>query len=165
MKNVLVFDIATETWFSQSTTTTTTDNSYPGGRVRFCAVVASAEDNSSHNIYIYGGMDGSSKNMADIWVLTLPEFRWIPVYPSTDEEYYSSFGWTSGHRCHKVHEKHMVAYRGQNQNFTCDNDKRVEKFQGMTIYDMSALKWTTKVEVGNQRYLVPEELYNIIGGG
>ena len=57
----------------------------------------------------------------------------------------------------------MVAYRGQNFKY-CDNEERLGKFQGMAIYDMSSLKWTTKVELENQKYLVPYNLYQIIGG-
>ena len=58
----------------------------------------------------------------------------------------------------------MVAYCGTNFNGYCDNDDTMQKFQGMGIYDMSSLKWTTKVELENQKYLVPEVLYGIIGG-
>ena len=58
----------------------------------------------------------------------------------------------------------MVAYRGRNFNEYCDNDERLGKFQGMAIYDMSSLEWTTKVELENPKYLVPEVLYEIIGG-
>ena len=64
----------------------------------------------------------------------------------------------------KKYEKHMVAYRGKNFNKYCDNEERLEKFQGMVIYDMSSLQWTTKVELENQKYLVPRVLYKTIGG-
>ena len=159
---VHVFDIAAKVWFAQSTTTQWVGG-YPTGRTVFCSVVASAEDNSSHNIYIYGGWDGSSSfyQENDVWILTLPAFEWVLAYNKA----LSDFRRTAGHRCHKVHGKHMVAYRGNNYNNTCDSDKEVGKYQGMAIYDMSSLEWTTKVELENPRYLVPENLYKIIGGG
>ena len=47
--------------------------------------------------------------MVPIWILTLPAFRWVYVYPTTDRELDSSIRQTHGH---KVHEKQMVAYRG-----------------------------------------------------
>lgn len=56
----------------------------------------------------------------------------------------------------------MVAYRSLSN--LCDNDKASVKFQGMKIYDMSSLTCTTKVELENQKYLVPQVLYEIIGG-
>ena len=161
MKKVHVFDIAAKAWFGQSTTTQT--GLYPAGRIGFCSVVASAEDNSSHNIYIYGGSGSDLIMINDIWILTLPAFHWVPVYP-TGNEVNSDIRQVSGHRCHKVHEKHMVAYRGDNFNHTCDNNKGLGKFQGMAIYDMSALEWTTEVELENVKYLVPQALVQIIGG-
>ena len=154
MSTVHVFDIASKVWFAQSTTGISELSSDS-----LCFVVASAEDNSSHNIYVlYGGV---GTNMFDIWVLTLPAFQWVRVYLTGDT---SNSGGTTGYTCHKVHEKHMVAYRGLNFNDTCDSDEGVGKHQGMAILDMSSLEWTTKVEVENQRYLVPERLYKIIGG-
>ena len=79
-----VFDIATNTWFTQQTTA---QKKYPGDRFNMCSVVASAEDSSSHNIYIYGGynnedvIDTSEMMTNEILVLTLPAFHWILVYP------------------------------------------------------------------------------------
>ena len=155
-----VFDIATNTWFTQRTTA---QQKYPSDQTSMCSVVASAEDSSSHNIYIYGGLNETVTN--EIFILTLPAFYWILVYPlgcggngtcDTRRVY--------GHKCQKVYEKHMVAYRGRNFNKYCDIDKRLGKFQGMWIYDMSSLEWTTKVELENQKYLVPRVLYEIIGG-
>ena len=58
MDIVHVFDIATNTWFTQRTTA---EEKYPSGRISMCSVVASAEDSSSHNINIYGGYDISTK--------------------------------------------------------------------------------------------------------
>ena len=162
MQSVHVFDIATEVWFVQPTTAES--QLYPPGREQFCSVVASAEDNSSHNIYTYGGWNGSDFSASNgVWILTLPAFHWVPVYPTTDLEANSNTLRTFGHQCQKIHEKHMVAYYGVNFNHICDNE--LGKFQGMTIYDMSSLKWTTKVELENQKYLVPQVLYQIIGGG
>ena len=115
---------------------------------------------------IYGGyyQEDISTNGAgtnEILLLTLPAFHWILVYPSY---YGDDTRRVSGHKCQKVYEKHMVAYRGTNFNGYCDNDETLQKFQGMWIYDMSSLKWTTKVELEDQKYLVPEVLYGIIGG-
>ena len=161
-----VFDIATNTWFTQQTTAQV---KYPTGQMRMCSVVASAEDNSSHNIYIYGGVNqldiGTYETVTnEILILTLPAFHWILVYPSNCWDSTCDTRRVSSHKCQKVHEKHMVAYRGSKFNDYCDNEERLGKFQGMVIYDMSFLEWTTKVELENQKYLVPYNLYQIIGG-
>ena len=160
-----IFDIATNTWFTERTTAQV---KYPSGRSKVCSVVASAEDNSSHNIYIYGGYNediGTNETVTnEILVLTLPAFHWIMVYPSDCGNGTCDTRRVYGHKCQKVYEKHMVAYRGSNFNDYCDNNERLGKFQSMRIYDMSSLEWTTKVEFENQKYLVPEVLYGIIGG-
>ena len=159
-----VFDIATNTWFTQLTTG---QGTYPNDRTNMCSVVASAEDSSSHNIYIYGGYDdiGTYQTVTnEILVLTLPAFRWIMVYPSYCGNGTCDTRRVYGHKCQKVYEKYMVAYRGSNFNNYCDNDERLGKFQGMVIYDMSSLEWTTKVELENKKYSVPRVLYEIIGG-
>ena len=163
METVHVFDIATETWFAQSTTAQA--ENYPTSRIGFCSVVASAEDNSSHNIYIHGGWSQSRADREEeIFILTLPAFHWISVYPSGKDKSHIDMRLTSYHRCQKVHEKHMVAYRGANVDNRCDSDEGLGKFQGIAIYDMSSLVWTTIVELENPKYLVPPELHDIIGG-
>ena len=156
--------MATNTWFTQQTIA---QKKYPGDRTSMCSVVASAEDSSSHNIYIYGGyneddIDTSEMMTNEILVLTLPAFHWISVYPSDCGNGTCDNRRVNGHKCQKVYEKHMIAYRGHHINEYCDNE--LGKFQGMVIYDMSSLEWTTKVELENLKYLVPEVLYGIIGG-
>lgn len=162
MQTVHVFDISTNTWFTQNTTAP--QGFYPINRMSFCSVVASAEDNSSHNIYIYGGLlEHIDNTTPEVFILTLPAFQWIAVHSSaSDHSYYNTYE----HRCLKVHEKYMVVYRGSTSapGFLCDNDPRSHRFQGMLIYDMSSPTWTTIVELENQSYLVPQVLYEVIGG-
>ena len=161
MQVVHVFDIATHTWFAQSTTAHT--EFYPTSRRSFCSVVASASDNSSHNIYIYGGWDPDSGNWSnEVFILTLPAFHWVLVYPSAKDASDIKIRETFGHRCQKMHEKHMVSFGGS--QFYCNYNKGLKKFQDMAIFDMSSLTWTTKVELENPKYLVPQVLYEIIGG-
>ena len=161
MHIVHVFDIATKAWFAQPTTAQ--DGFYPSTRNSFCSVVGSAEDNSSHNIYIYAGwgFDDVEGVINDIYILTLPAFHWVKVYPIDKSDTNSRY--TSDHECQKLYEKHMVVYGGITDK-TCDNAEGSKKFQRMMIYDMSSLKWTTTVELENQKYLVPEVLYKILGG-
>ena len=159
-----VWDIATKTWFAQSTTVET--GLYPSSdTAAYCSVVASAEDKSSHNIYLYIG--GPDTTVLGVFILTLPAFHWVPVYPSasinkTDADYH----YVVGHQCRKVHEKYMVVVRGYyDKGDQCGGDNPESmRFQGMTIFDMSSLTWTTRVELEDPKYLVPQALYDIIGG-
>ncbi|KAJ8133299.1 hypothetical protein O1611_g327 [Lasiodiplodia mahajangana] len=52
MVNINIYDVANRTWYSQKTVEA------PPQRAMGCAVVASAQDSSSYNIYYYGGFDG-----------------------------------------------------------------------------------------------------------
>ena len=159
-----IFDIATETWYTQSTTAEARRPPSASDGSDFCAVVASAEDNSSHNIYIYGGYLPVGRPSNEVFILTLPAFHWVAVYPSLTEDPDVDVRRTYQHRCLKIHEKYMVAYRGLTESGICDSDPKSMRFQGMAIYDMSSLTWTTKVELEDQKYSVPQALYEIIGG-
>lgn len=61
-------------WHSQNTT-----GDIPEPRVDHCLVAASAPDNSSHNIYLYGGRASETFVYDQIYVLSLPSFHWTKV--------------------------------------------------------------------------------------
>ncbi|RDW76598.1 uncharacterized protein DSM5745_06590 [Aspergillus mulundensis] len=78
MTTVSIYDIARDTWYNQNTT-----GDAPPMLAGFCAVYASAPDNSSHNIYVYGGYDGINYLNPPVdtaYVLSLPSFEWIRLY-------------------------------------------------------------------------------------
>src|SRR5690606_10111363 len=50
---------------------TSEGNGLPELRSNFCTVLASAPDGSSHNIYLFGGINGDKKDVdGDMWVLS-----------------------------------------------------------------------------------------------
>ena len=165
MQVVHIFDIAKNAWFAQSTTAQVR---FPTDRSDFCSVIASAEDSSSYNIYIYGGSGyaASDDSAFEIFILTLPAFHWVKVYPLSGNTTEALFHQVVGHRCQKIHEKYMVASSGSySHGERCGGgDPKSMRFQGMSIFDMSSLTWTTRVELENPKYLVPQVLYDIIGG-
>lgn len=55
--------------------TNTNGTGLPLQRGPLCAVVASAKDNSSYQIYIFGGYSYQTKeHLNDVWILSLPSF-------------------------------------------------------------------------------------------
>src|SRR5882762_6933066 len=89
-----------------------TSGDIPPQLTLFCSVVAAAADNSSYNIYIYGGYDGidsSHHTSDDVYVLSIPSFTWVKVYSGT-----STHG-RSGHKCVKVHPDQMFVLGGIHQ--------------------------------------------------
>ncbi|KAJ5082373.1 hypothetical protein N7532_011416 [Penicillium argentinense] len=61
------------TWYTQTTT-----GDIPAPRTDFCLVTVSAPDNSSHNIYLYGGK-GEKDTYDQTYVLSIPSFTWIKL--------------------------------------------------------------------------------------
>ncbi|KAJ3571237.1 hypothetical protein NPX13_g5448 [Xylaria arbuscula] len=85
MTTIDVYDIASSQWYHQKTS----GDEIPQVRVNPCAVVFSAPDASSFNIYMYGGQNllpvDEQVQYTDIWILTIPSFTWIKV-DSPDNE-------------------------------------------------------------------------------
>ncbi|KUI60774.1 hypothetical protein VP1G_07971 [Cytospora mali] len=79
MDEIFVYDIFTGQWYTQRTTGTT-----PQMRQRFCSGVTWADDQSSYNIYLYGGagMPPDTAGYDDVYILTIPTFTWIKLYPN-----------------------------------------------------------------------------------
>ena len=114
-----------------------------------CAVAVSAPDNSSHQIYMHSGAGKLyGESFDDVWVLSLPMFRWRKAYEA-------SFGFF-GHTCHLVgNNKYMLVLSGYREANWC------EKF--VYVFDLSGMKWVDTY-YPNITYTVPQEISTIIGG-
>ncbi|KAL4779669.1 hypothetical protein BJX76DRAFT_340214 [Aspergillus varians] len=105
IQTVSVYDIDSKSWYNQNTT-----GDAPPQLTEFCSVYASASDGSSHNIYIYGGYDGLSpqhRPSDDVYVLSLPSFKWIHLY-SGDSRTYGR----KQHKCVKPYPDKMLVLGG-----------------------------------------------------
>jgi hypothetical protein len=155
MTTVSVYDIATETWYNQPTT-----GSPPGALTQGCTVVASAQDGSSHNIYWYGGFDGIDESQPfsdDVWVLSVPSFKWTKVYSGD-----SSQG-RAGHKCVKPYPDQMFVIGGypalSGDSLTCVPGGIVQ------IFNLSSAAWLTSYDPAVwSNYSVPSMIYSTIGG-
>ncbi|KAK5013024.1 hypothetical protein LTR39_003853 [Cryomyces antarcticus] len=79
MSTIYIFDIVSNSWYTQ-----TASGDIPQMRRRFCAGATWAEDQSSYNIYLYGGfgMPPNTTGFDDVYILTIPSFTWIKWYPT-----------------------------------------------------------------------------------
>lgn len=103
MRVIDIYDIANKTWYQQPT------EGRPGARTRGCAVVATAADKSSFNIYYYGGFDGihpTEDFYDDVWALSLPSFTWTLITKGIP-----SHG-RSGHKCFAPYPDQMMVFGG-----------------------------------------------------
>jgi len=155
-----VYDSGTGSWYSQGTTAE--NDQFPPNRVNYCTVAASAPDNSSHNIYMYGGeASGQTPNIAfsDMWILSIPSFHWIPVDVTSMPR--------KGLGCTVVAGRYMVTYGGLQAGWTdsTDGDKCDQENYGLRLFDMSDLTWQSRYNgPENSKYTVPSAVYKAIGG-
>ncbi|RAL03140.1 uncharacterized protein BO80DRAFT_491913 [Aspergillus ibericus CBS 121593] len=75
MEYITLYDIANQTWYTQQST-----GDIPSWRMAGCSITVAAADRSSFSIYDFGGMGATTANSdGDVYVLSLPSFRWIRV--------------------------------------------------------------------------------------
>ncbi|KAH6624849.1 hypothetical protein B0J18DRAFT_397906 [Chaetomium sp. MPI-SDFR-AT-0129] len=78
MTTILLYDVLSSKWYTQNAT-----GDVPQMRRRFCAGSTWASDQSSYNIYLYGGegVTPDTPGFDDVYVLSIPSFQWIKLYP------------------------------------------------------------------------------------
>jgi hypothetical protein len=78
LQQIILYDIIGQRWYTQNAT-----GDIPANRRRFCAGATWAQDQSSYNIYLYGGNSVPAEGgpgFDDVYILTLPSFTWIKWY-------------------------------------------------------------------------------------
>lgn len=153
MEIVSVYDIANKKWYQQNTTGDT-----PPQLTMFCSVVAPARDDSSFNIYIYGGYDGinqSSIPSDDVYILSVPQMVWTHAYTGQ-----SNHG-RSGHKCFMVYPDQMMILGGiyANNPIICLQAGIVE------VFNLNNLKFQDSYDPRVwSEYRVPDAVTAKIGG-
>ncbi|CAI7625744.1 unnamed protein product [Penicillium manginii] len=152
MESVSLYDVDSKEWYLQKTT-----GDIPGQLTQFCSVVASAPDNSSYNIYIYGGYDGldySQTPSDDVYILSLPSFKWIKAYKGT-----GSHG-RSSHKCFKPYPNQMFAVGGIHGSSTECVDGGI-----VVNFDLNGLTFRSDYDPNQwSEYKVPDLVTAEIGG-
>ncbi|KAI0971334.1 hypothetical protein F4678DRAFT_479279 [Xylaria arbuscula] len=167
MTTIDVYDIASSQWYHQETS----GDEIPQVRVNPCAVVFSAPDASSFNIYMYGGQNllpvGQQVQYTDIWILTIPSFTWIKVDISDNEP-----PARAGHSCAARDGQIVVVGGYYGDDNPCEQP-------GIYAFDASNLVWQSSfnaadhpaddnadntVLAGSYGYQVPGPVQSVIGG-
>ncbi|OAL21572.1 hypothetical protein AYO22_07968 [Fonsecaea multimorphosa] len=118
-------------WYKQ----TATGDVPASGRVDFCLVAAPAQDNSSSNIYLYGGTSNGTI-FDDVYVLSLPSFTWVKMI--------------------------TVGGGGKSSNITSDCDW---EDKSLAVLDLSTIGWGSVFDAAAPHYDVPDDVVQAIGGG
>jgi hypothetical protein len=151
MRDVSIYDVASKTWYNQ-----TTEGGPDTTHTRGCAVVGTADDKSSYNIYYYGGFDGVNFDQDfydDVWVLSLPSFKWIRLYEGTPDHA------RAGHRCFTPYPDQMMVIGGYTPGTINCLDQLIVTF------NMTSGEWMNSYDpTKHADYGVPQRVYREIGG-
>jgi hypothetical protein len=158
MSTVSVYDIESRSWFSQTTSGTPPTT----GLARGCTVVASAQDYSSHNIYWYGGFEGTDVTQTysdDVYVLSVPSFMWKKVYSGTNTH------GRAGHWCVKPYPDQMFVIGGYPAYTTGNTLTCLENNNIVQVFNLSSATWMTSYDPAVwSNYSVPAAIVQMIGG-
>lgn len=155
LSSIHVLDIASlengeGTWYEQNTS-----GRIPNPRLDACAAMGVAPDNSSYNTYVHGGRSPSG-DFDEVWVLTLPYFRWIKVVKGSFPIF--------GHNCHLVGSKQMLILGGNRYTQVKDKHPCYLGRTGVAIFDMTTLQWADRIAIPDRPYEVPFAIVEWIHG-
>ncbi|KAI6446303.1 hypothetical protein MCOR17_010792 [Pyricularia oryzae] len=139
MDRVTFYDIGTRTWHTQKTTGVQTPSQ---GRRRGCAVAAtdatSRDRTGAYEIFMFGGLGITP---ADLWVLTVPGFRWFQAPPTgLPPTARSSLDCAVAGRA----QRQMIAVGGDDENKSAADawDRPDDWPRNMQVLDLTSLEWS-----------------------
>ncbi|KAI8255184.1 hypothetical protein K4K58_005835 [Colletotrichum sp. SAR11_239] len=154
MKTIDIYDIAGKQWYQQKT------ENGPGALTRGCAVLATAQDRSSFNLYYYGGYTGvdATSGFSDaVWVLSMPSFQWIKLNDGTDNHA------RAGHQCVMPYPDQMIVVGGYAAMAGDGNPPCVPNF--FHTFNVSSGEWQDSYSPSKwSNYTVPTAVQSKIGG-
>ncbi|KAF2463097.1 uncharacterized protein BDR25DRAFT_246528 [Lindgomyces ingoldianus] len=161
---IWIYDISLRKWYQQNAT-----GEVPDARTRFCGVAAWPDDESSFNIYIYGGLRPDAENtngstaLDDLYILSLPAFVWVKMYPASNQSQ-PSFGHHSA-TCNIINGTQMIVMGGSfPQTQFCDSPALYAQ-HNVDLGEINADKdiWYL-FNQDNPPYRLPIALTKVIGG-
>ncbi|PSN58874.1 hypothetical protein BS50DRAFT_475119, partial [Corynespora cassiicola Philippines] len=160
--DIWIFDLDLQRWYMQKAT-----GDVPEPRARFCSGVTWADDKSSYNIYLLGGIDPDFQTVGfgDVYVLTLPSFIWIKWWPRPEHNVDATFPHHSL-TCDVINGTQMIVMGGHFTNITSECDVPVVYGQhglDLGVINDKKVPWVL-FRYDNPPYRVPELVVNVIGG-
>ncbi|KAL9619328.1 MAG: hypothetical protein Q9160_006008, partial [Pyrenula sp. 1 TL-2023] len=132
----------------------------PTPRIDFCLISVSASDNSSHQIYLYGGRN-ATMFFDEIYALSVPSFIWTHIFTGNNPRAF--------HTCHLVGVDKLY---GKSQMLTLGGTDSTSFLQGcdvqnkgIGVYNLNSGSWGSFYDATGGGYRVSESIYRIIGGG
>ena len=182
MSQILVYDLESTKWYMRplfldvsitdswpSRYNVTATGNIPVGRANFCSTISSSPDDSSFQITIYGGGSlATGRGYEDVFVLTIPSFKWIQISDKGNQDNTlsgESIGRTE-HTCNLYGDRQMVVLGGDidfgdqlENNVSCN-----EQYAAIRVLDTTTFEWQKNFSPNPAAYSVPDAVSNIIGG-
>ncbi|KAK2734888.1 hypothetical protein FQN55_002457 [Onygenales sp. PD_40] len=160
MDKISVFDIESSTWYEIEAT-----GDIPKPRTAFCTGVSSAPDDSSFQLHMYGGRHRKIKNATvydDVYVLSLPSFRWIHA-PTTGLQSKEDGVGRESHKCVTWKDGEMVVLGGTFRVGDTVKKGCSKDYPPIRVLNTSKFKWEEQFS-RDTSYSVPGIVSDIIGG-
>jgi hypothetical protein len=132
-------------------------------RRRFCGGAAWSVDQSSYNIYLYGGasMPPLTVGFDDVYILSLPSFTWIKWFPDQPGQAYPHHSLT----CNVINDNQMIVMGGTFPNSSSCDVPSVAGFHNLDLAKNNPdnAKWAL-FRNNKTGYNVPSEITAVVGG-
>lgn len=156
LSRISVYDIQSKTWYEVTAT-----GDLPEDRSQFCAVVSASADQSTFQVTIFGGFNAySAKVFEDVFVLTVPSFRWIKVNAKNDGEDTKDNIGRNAHRCVIYNDAQMIVLGG---SVMSDSTSCNTAYPPLRVLDTSSYIWKNVFDPSIE-YRVPDIVTNVTGG-
>ncbi|KAH7629335.1 hypothetical protein B0T09DRAFT_154672 [Sordaria sp. MPI-SDFR-AT-0083] len=162
LDTIYMYDLANTKWYTQKTS-----GRAPEDRRLFCGGAAVAQDQSSYNIYIYGGASFGSNPIGydDIYVLSIPSFTWIrSLYPSNSNitgEFPKAMS-----SCNVINNAQMLVIGGRalNDTSSCDADSVIGQHNMVLGKDNPEKAIWARFQPNLTSYTLPPDIVTVVGG-
>lgn len=154
--SVQIYDLATDTWYEQTTT-----GNYPDGRVGFC-MTGAASSNKTYEIVVYAGYGGDlgsrAMSLDELFVLSLPSFHWFKAnYRASQPRHALTCEHLGGGQVLTIGGVDSSLYV-QGSAYAGVYNTRDPNAQGLALFDLSLMSFSSGGYVSNRTVynLAPE---------
>ncbi|XP_014552037.1 hypothetical protein COCVIDRAFT_30500 [Bipolaris victoriae FI3] len=162
MSTIHIYDMASSKWYTQ-----TASGTAPPTRRQFCADVTWPDDQSSYNIYLYGGYGfGGTPAFDDVYILSLPSFTWIKAFPLGDGGSNPVVVGHGGCSANVINRTQMLVIGGWFPIYDkCDSPESQGQHNMVLGFNGEGAKLWDKFQPKIDDYVVPSPIVAAIGGG
>ncbi|KAL8710366.1 MAG: hypothetical protein Q9225_007302 [Loekoesia sp. 1 TL-2023] len=161
MDQISVYDIDSDKWYL----ITASGDVPPISRSNFCYSVSRSPDSSSFQVTIYGGWNlAEGADTEDVYVLTVPSFRYIKITTDNVEAVDESTG-RDASTCATWNDAQMIVLggRGRKGSTIVGDGDCDPTFPPIRVLDVSDYKWQSQFNP-NKIYTVHPNISAVIGG-